>query len=576
MPTWFLNLKINLKLITSFCLIAFICLVVGIFGIFNIKQLQQLDSNLYTYQTVPLLELRIIAEYFEQNRATMRDIILEKDQQKTTAYIQQIEQNSQKIDQALERFSQSLLTAEEKKEFQYFTAVLENFKYHLEQILELSRLNKKDYAQVVLANDGPSLSNNFVAAIDNLSKMKEISGRQTAQLNESRAQNAIIFMSILIVGACILAISLGTTIARVISQPLQEVAKAAEKIANGELTYNINDKYLATKDETGDLGRSVRKMRISLYDIINNVKSQAEELNKSMDHAAQNIQILNHDLNEVQNLSQSLQTTMQEAVGHSEEMAEVSKDIKQQISLMDEEASQGQNAAVEIMDRASALKSRAIKSQQTARDIQNRVEGGLRTSIEQSRQVSEIATLADAILKIASQTNLLALNASIEAARAGEAGRGFSVVAEEIRQLAESSRATVDNIQAVTKGVLTAVENLAKNSGEALDFIATQASADYEILVETGQQYSTDAELFKNLAQNFLQTSQKIHLDANNIIEFVDKVSNATSLGAQSTIEIADKASNVTDKAQEVSYMASNTKENSSKLTDIVNKFKLD
>ncbi len=95
----------------------------------------------------------------------------------------------------------------------------------------------------------------------------------------------------------------------------------------------------------------------------------------------------------------------------------------------------------------------------------------LSEAIEKSKSVEKINVLSEAILKITEQTNLLALNAAIEAARAGEAGKGFSVVAEEIRKLAEESNNTANEIQEITKIVVNAVENLANNSNKILTFI---------------------------------------------------------------------------------------------------------
>jgi methyl-accepting chemotaxis protein len=222
----FTNLKVSTKLLLSFGLVAVVSLLVGIVGIFNINRLQDMDNELYRYQTLPLLELRVINGAFEQNRAYMRDIILENDPKKVETAIRAMEENSKKIDSSLQVFSQSLLTQAEKKEFEYFSNVLENFGYHREQIVELCKTGNKEFARTVLMNDGPKLSANFSRAIDKLSQMKADSGRQTAELNASRSQAAIGVTGFLIVLAGVLAIGLGIGISRIISVPLVAVAAA--------------------------------------------------------------------------------------------------------------------------------------------------------------------------------------------------------------------------------------------------------------------------------------------------------------------------------------------------------------
>lgn len=114
------NLKVHSKLWLSFVLVALVSLLLGILGIFNIMRLQDMDNELYQYQTLPLLELRVINGCFEQNRAYIRDLIIESDPEKILFYIHRMEENSKKIDYSLHIFSQSLRTTSEKKSLPIF------------------------------------------------------------------------------------------------------------------------------------------------------------------------------------------------------------------------------------------------------------------------------------------------------------------------------------------------------------------------------------------------------------------------------------------------------------------------
>lgn len=575
MMTVFMNLRISAKLLVSFSLLAIICLIVGGVGIFNIVRLQQMDDDLYVYQTLPLQELRVINGCFEQNRAYMRDILIEKDAQKVSGYIQAIDDNTQRINHSLEVFGKSVLTPEEKKQFTYFSNVLENFSYHRDQVVELCRQGNLAFAQTVLQKDGPKLSANFAKAIEQLAKLKEDTGRQAAEANKHKAQAAMVLIGVFTLAAGLLAVGFGVVIARVISRPLGAVVEAANTIAKGDLTCNIPEQYLLHSDETGELGRSVKTMRDNLAAVISQVQTETSQLHRWMEAAAANIGVLTEHIGEVRTTSQTLCTAMEESAAVSGQMADISHGIKSEIGAMDEEAANAAQAAVVIMERSERLKIKAVTSQQAAGDIQQRIESGLRTAIEHAQEAKQIAVFADTILQIASQTNLLALNASIEAARAGEAGKGFSVVAEEIRRLAASSTAAVDNIQKVSQKVLLAVENLAKNSEEALEFLAKQAAGDYKMLVETGEQYSSDAGLFKKLADDFAQASQKLSLEADNMLSFVNTVAQATGAGAQSTAAIAGKATDVAAKAEQVQELADSTQASSNRLQTIINNFRL-
>ena len=141
-------------------------------------------------------------------------------------------------------------------------------------------------------------------------------------------------------------------------------------------------------------------------------------------------------------------------------------------------------AAREIKERAEKLKANSEQSRINAYAVYERTNESLRLSIEKAKSIEKIQQLTDTILAISSQTNLLALNAAIEAARAGEFGRGFTVVADEIRNLAEDSKNAVGEIQAVVNEVMVSVEDLVNDSMNKHQFVDGQVINDYNILVQ--------------------------------------------------------------------------------------------
>ena len=457
----FTNLKVSTKLLLSFGLVAVVSLLVGIVGIFNINRLQDMDNELYRYQTLPLLELRVINGAFEQNRAYMRDIILETDPKKLETAIRAMEENSKRIDSSLQIFSQSLLTQAEKKEFEYFSNVLENFGYHRDQIVELCKTGNKEFARTVLMNDGPKLSANFSRAIDKLSQMKENSGRQTAELNASRSQAAIGVTGFLIVLAGMLAIGLGISISRLISVPLVAVAAAANKISQGDLTGNIPARYTVSKDEIGQLGMSFSIMAANLKSLVTQVGQSAgqvaassEELTASIDRSAQaSEQIAGTVAGIAQGAEQQLHALMDTVT------------VVEQMSAGVDKIAVNTATATATADRASSSAedgSQAISLViSKMNDIKRSVDNSAAVVAGLGARSKEIGQIISTIDGIATQTNLLALNAAIEAARAGEQGRGFAVVAEEVRKLAEQS-------QAATKQIENLISSIQQDTGQAV------------------------------------------------------------------------------------------------------------
>ena len=132
-------------------------------------------------------------------------------------------------------------------------------------------------------------------------------------------------------------------------------------------------------------------------------------------------------------------------------------------------------------------------------NIQNELE----VAVEESKSVGQIQVLTKGILDIAEQTNLLALNASIEAARAGEAGKGFTVVADEIRVLADNSQEAASGIQEISVLVMNAVEKLVENANEMLRFMEHNVVRDYDSFVEIMNQYQKDTEALNEMIAGF-------------------------------------------------------------------------
>ncbi len=143
--------------------------------------------------------------------------------------------------------------------------------------------------------------------------------------------------------------------------------------------------------------------------------------------------------------------------------------------------------------------------------------------------VEHIGVLSDSIMNITSQTNLLSLNAAIEAARAGEAGKGFSVVAGEIRKLAEQSKDTIIQIQLVTSEVIEAVRELSDSSSDLLNFVSNQVTEDYEEFMNVGNRYSEDSDYVDSIMTDFSATTEELLSSIQSMTQVISEVANASS-----------------------------------------------
>lgn len=375
--------------------------------------------------------------------------------------------------------------------------------------------------------------------------------------------------------AMISVIFISIFMANFVAAPIKMAAEYLDVLAKADFTREIPDKFLQRKDEIGALAKSVDIMSKSIRALVQDVIHEVASVKENITISSQNLMELSSQVEEVSATTEELSAGMEETAASAEEMSATSVEIENAVESVAIKAQDGSQIVEEISKRAQALKENAIASQKTAQNIRYNIDKDIRLAIEQSNAVQKINVLTESILEITDQTNLLALNAAIEAARAGEAGKGFAVVAEEIRKLAENSKNTVNEIQDVTKLVVTSVERLAESSERALTFIDTEVIHDYKEMVSTGEQYYMDSKSIKDLVTDFNETAEELLASIQNMTRVIGEVTMENGEGAQSTQHIAERASDVMEKATILIDLMTATEQSSEKLTQAVSKFRI-
>lgn len=233
----------------------------------------------------------------------------------------------------------------------------------------------------------------------------------------------------------------------------------------------------------------------------------------------------------------------------------------------------GLTSANEISKRAIELKNTSRNLENEAKETHLKIKISMEDALEKIKEVEKIKLLTGSILDISTQTNLLALNAAIEAARAGEAGKGFSVVAEQVRNLAEDSKRTVSEIQIIVEIIFKAVDYLTNISREALGYIETKVLDSYKESVLIGENYEKDALYVNNLVTDLNEASEKILVSIKAVTEAVGDIAMANSEGATGTNAVSDKILNINDKSKEVKSRTNNLSKSSEQLHKLVLKF---
>ncbi len=360
-----------------------------------------------------------------------------------------------------------------------------------------------------------------------------------------------------------------------ISNPIKAMCEVASKIAGGELSVNVDKKYQKRQDEIGDLSKDLQIMRDGLVETVSGINNATGSLQGQVATINNALGVLNDRISDTSAATEELSASMEETGASAEEMNATASEIEHAVETVSEKAEEGATKSSEIHARASELGKSVNDSIDKSNNIFNEIKVALEKALEDSKAVDEINALADAILGITSQTTLLALNASIEAARAGEAGKGFAVVANEISALADNSKNTVTQIQAITKVVMSAVNALAKSSTDLLTFVAEDVQADYKDMLVAAESYNNDAIYVSDMTSDLSATSEELLASVQVMLRAINEVSMAAQEGARTTTVVAEQTSDISANASTVVNNMVETQHTSEELVSLVSKFKL-
>lgn len=207
-----------------------------------------------------------------------------------------------------------------------------------------------------------------------------------------------------------------------------------------------------------------------------------------------------------------------------------------------------------ITDYSTAMKMRASEMETTAQTNTEAIQKKaadilvvLEEAIENSKSVDQVNSLTNDIVAISSTTNLIALNASVEAMHAGEAGKGFSVVASEIKSLANSCSETAERIQAINQVVTKAVHNLSKHSQDMADYLSDTILTEFQEFVRSGRQYKKDADYVKEMIDAFNQRTDRLRNSMAEIADSIGSITKAIDEGAAGITGVADSTENLVE-----------------------------
>lgn len=568
---WFKNLKIAKKLILSFILVAILVGAVGIVGLLNMHKINSNTKTMHDYNLASIESLNTIKENFADVRSDLLKLVYQKNISQKDSVEDEINKLISSNNKLIETYEKSLLSQEEKSTFS-------NLKKDLNSYVEVSNsvknyVDENNYVKAAnIFSNVTEVRKRVYSDMDKLIKMNVNQADNSYKENNSTYINSSLVTAVIIIISFILAIILGIFIASMLSTQVKKALFLAEAFGKGDLTKSIE---ADSKDEIGNMVRELNvardNMKNLVFEIMNcasDMSSTSEELSATTEEISAKMEAVNEATGQISDGVQDLSATTEEVSASGEE-------INTNSDMLLKDAGSASASIKEIATRANEVKKEASKSIEEGSIIYDESRLNILKAIEDSKVVAEVKTMADSIASIAEQTNLLALNAAIEAARAGEHGKGFAVVADEVRKLAEEAADAVTNIQNTVLQVETAVEKLSKSGQDVLGFMADNVKPNYELLMDTGIQYEKDAQFMLELIKKFEVSSSQMSAATVQINGAMQNVSAVAEEAANGTEEILSSVHEVTVAVSDVAKSSQGQAELSQKLHEMVQKFKI-
>lgn len=361
----------------------------------------------------------------------------------------------------------------------------------------------------------------------------------------------------------VITLVLGTIIIlfliRSITRPIQRLKENAKIISTGDLTHSIDIK---TTDEIGELGQAFNEMQEGLKTLVRDVEynaqqvaASAEELNANADQMTSSSEQVSLAIQEVSSSSETQLHGTEESANSLEEVStgvgrivDSSSKVSDMVTQMSTQAEVGGKAVSDTLNQMTSIQSSVDDTNLNIASL-----------LERSKEVS---TILNAITDISEQTNLLALNAAIEAARAGEHGKGFAVVADEVRKLAEESKTSAGEISSIVHGIQDDVQKAVEKMSQVTSNVNDGLDVSYDAIDKFGEILRSSGDIKPQMEEvmaisgQMSAAVQQVTATANDLASIARNNASSSEEVAASTEEQLASMEEISASAKSLSTMA--------------------
>jgi len=529
------SLTIRTKLFVLIAFASLIMLVISATGLWSTYSTQQAAESIYKDRLVAIQILNDIRNHQNQIRMRLLRARLETDAFEIMTQTDKVRTSIFKIEQLLETYNKYKPVGEEKKLLDDFVAERKNFGVNgVLPMIDLLQAEKFSDVDKLRRETMDPAFNKVSDAIDVLVAYQTSIAQQQFERTVKQA-SVLRIVALATVGfGVLLAILMGTIIGRSINRGVSALEKGASKLAEGDLTAKVPT---TGNDELARVGASFNLMAQNISDLIGQVNAACSVVN-------QNANALSTSAAQVSESSRQQSQRATEAAGSVEqfnsafkEIAATSENIVSAVNKARDLSKHGDQVVANVTQGITRVAKTVNESAEVIADLGQR-----------SNQIGQILAV---IKDIADQTNLLALNAAIEAARAGEQGRGFAVVADEVRKLAERTTAATSEISIMVGGIQEdtgrAVVSMRQSSSDVHEGVtlANQAGQALQDIASSVQQVAEMMGQIANATHAQSGVSEALTLTVEEIARMADENSHAIEHAASASQEMVSCSANL-------------------------------
>lgn len=565
------NLKITHKLIISFLIITLVVIIMGGFSIYDIKKLNEHSKIMNEEMLEAVSRSKDVKINLGKISESLNEMLNADVNNELLNYIKDINEKIQVNEELIETFATHEMDEEERLIYEKIDEKIIYFNIQVRKITDnVTIYNLESYNSKY--NIIRSLMKDVDKQIDNLVKYNEQQAIELVIENEKIFIDAQKRMSIIVIIEILFSVILGFGLSTWIAKRLQKLTNFAVSIGEGDFRKTVT---VTNKDEIGNVGEALNTAVLKIRNLITTIILEIDEISSSSEELSATTQELLAGIVEISSTTEGITQGTKELLFSSESVNKITEKLIYNTNELRNKAILQDDSSCIIQKRAQEVRIRGLESVKFAEEMYKGNQIKLTNAIKAGKVVETIKDITTSISKISGQTKLLSLNASIEAARAGSVGKGFEVVAIEIRKLSEQSNNSVSDINRIIECVEEAFENLSNSSLLFLTYLQEQVNPDYKHFVNVGKKYEEDASFLKKMSSELIELTNFMSDEIKKVGLSTEKVSETAKQSAQDTERIFFSIQETTKGVNEVVNAAQMQAELAEKLNNLTSQFKV-